>query len=175
MTVHTHLHDELAQNPSRVTIDTVFGPVTGGRATNGAAVFLGEMLTLYCQWNTTWPLLLEIPYALPPRRFEDPIGLPKSFRYDAKEYIREATCECAPKNHLKDWSYRRGNTPSIIRCGSTYEWWSSRRWKPSGIFYASRSSEPFLKVPRLRTKLDTEKYLKIRSWSSYLELRVHAD
>jgi len=49
MTVHTHLHDELAQNPSRVTIDTVFGPVAGGRATNGAAVFLGEMLTLYCQ------------------------------------------------------------------------------------------------------------------------------
>jgi hypothetical protein len=42
----SHLHDELAANPARVTIETVFGPVTGGRATNGAAVFLGTCTSM---------------------------------------------------------------------------------------------------------------------------------
>ncbi|KAF8957122.1 Alpha/Beta hydrolase protein [Flammula alnicola] len=62
-----HLHDELARNRARVTVDTAFGPVTGGRATNGSVVFL------------------EVPYALPPGRFEAPVSLPKDYRYEQKD------------------------------------------------------------------------------------------
>lgn len=36
-----HLHDELLNNDARVVVQTSYGPVTGGRATNGSAVFLG--------------------------------------------------------------------------------------------------------------------------------------
>ena len=36
-----HLHDELAQNSARVSVDTPYGPVIGGRAANGAVIFLG--------------------------------------------------------------------------------------------------------------------------------------
>lgn len=36
-----HLQEELARSTDRVTVQTRFGPVTGGRALNGAAVFLG--------------------------------------------------------------------------------------------------------------------------------------
>jgi hypothetical protein len=36
---------------------------------------------------------VEIPYALPPGRFEDPIALPKDYRYENKEYIRETACQ----------------------------------------------------------------------------------
>ncbi|KAF5392042.1 hypothetical protein D9757_003186 [Collybiopsis confluens] len=43
-----HLHDELASNIGRLTVETKYGKVIGGRASNGTAVFL------------------EIPYALPP-------------------------------------------------------------------------------------------------------------
>jgi len=39
-----HLHDELAQTHERVAVKTRFGLVTGGRARNGAAVFLGKGL-----------------------------------------------------------------------------------------------------------------------------------
>jgi hypothetical protein len=39
-----HLHDELAQTHDRVVVKTRFGPVTGGRSRNGAAVFLGKSL-----------------------------------------------------------------------------------------------------------------------------------
>ena len=35
----------------------------------------------------------EIPYALPPGRFEDPVALPNDYRYEAKEYIRESLCQ----------------------------------------------------------------------------------
>lgn len=38
----THLHEELAHSRAAVTADTQYGPVTGRRAANGAAVFLGE-------------------------------------------------------------------------------------------------------------------------------------
>jgi hypothetical protein len=38
----THLHDELAKNPARVTVQTAFGPVVGGRATSGSVIFLGK-------------------------------------------------------------------------------------------------------------------------------------
>ncbi|KIM39628.1 hypothetical protein M413DRAFT_447103 [Hebeloma cylindrosporum] len=76
----THLHDELAKNPARVTVQTAFGPVVGGRATNGSVVFL------------------EIPFALPPGRFEDPVPLPRGHRYERKEYIRETVYAVQPMN-----------------------------------------------------------------------------
>ena len=37
-----HLQDELAKSQASVTIQTQYGPITGGRALNGAAVFLGK-------------------------------------------------------------------------------------------------------------------------------------
>ncbi|ESK82478.1 putative carboxylesterase [Moniliophthora roreri MCA 2997] len=80
MIPNTHLHDKLAHNPVRVTVETRFGPVIGGRADNGAAVFL------------------EVPYALPPRRFEDPRPLPADYRYEDKEYIKVATYCAQPLN-----------------------------------------------------------------------------
>ncbi|KDQ52807.1 hypothetical protein JAAARDRAFT_197885 [Jaapia argillacea MUCL 33604] len=73
-----HLHDELTSNPARVTADTKFGRLTGGRAANGAAVWL------------------EVPYALPPGRFQDPKPLPSGFQYEDKEYIREDTYAVQP-------------------------------------------------------------------------------
>ncbi|THH06858.1 hypothetical protein EW145_g3793, partial [Phellinidium pouzarii] len=76
----THISEELERNPARVTVQTQFGKVTGGRAANGAAVFL------------------EIPYALPPRRFEDPEPLPSEYTYEAKEYIYEASFGAQPTN-----------------------------------------------------------------------------
>jgi len=47
-------------------------------------------LTTFC--------LLEIPYALPPARFEDPVPLPDDFRYEDKVYIQETTYGVQPKN-----------------------------------------------------------------------------
>ena len=41
-----HLHDELAQTHDRVVVKTRFGPVTGGRSRNGAAVFLGKGISI---------------------------------------------------------------------------------------------------------------------------------
>lgn len=35
---------------------------------------------------------LEVPYALPPVRFEDPVALPEHYRYERKEYIQETAC-----------------------------------------------------------------------------------
>jgi len=75
-----HLHDELARNPARVSVDTRYGLVVGGRASNEAVIFL------------------EIPYALPPGRFEDPVALPNDYRYEVKEYIQESTYATQPSN-----------------------------------------------------------------------------
>ncbi|KAJ7173579.1 Alpha/Beta hydrolase protein [Mycena filopes] len=75
----THLHDELL-NTSRIDVETQYGKLTGARAANGAAVFL------------------EVPYALPPARFQDPRPLPPDFRYAAKEYTRELTYAAQPNN-----------------------------------------------------------------------------
>lgn len=36
-----HLQDELSQSTARITVQTRFGPVTGGKAINGTSVFLG--------------------------------------------------------------------------------------------------------------------------------------
>ena len=38
-----HLHDELARNPARVSVGTRYGPVVGGRASNEAVIFLGNL------------------------------------------------------------------------------------------------------------------------------------
>lgn len=38
-----HLHDELARNPARVSVNTRYGPVVGGRASNEAVIFLGYL------------------------------------------------------------------------------------------------------------------------------------
>ncbi|KAK1227039.1 hypothetical protein PQX77_010001 [Marasmius sp. AFHP31] len=74
---NTHLHDELAQSNERVVVETQYGTVKGGRARNGA----------------------EIPYALPPSRWEDPKPLPANFRYEeGKEYIQESRYCAQPKN-----------------------------------------------------------------------------
>ncbi|KAJ7027900.1 Alpha/Beta hydrolase protein [Mycena alexandri] len=75
----THLHDELLKS-ARIDVETQYGKLTGGRATNGAAVFL------------------EVPYALPPARFQDPKPLPADFRYATKEYTRELSYAVQPKN-----------------------------------------------------------------------------
>ncbi|KAJ7089749.1 Alpha/Beta hydrolase protein [Mycena belliarum] len=75
----THLHDEL-MNSDRLQVETKFGKLTGGRATDGAAVFL------------------EVPYALPPARFQDPKPLPPDFRYPQREYTREQTYAVQPHN-----------------------------------------------------------------------------
>lgn len=40
----------------------------------------------------------EIPYALPPHRFQDPIPLPHGFKYDDKLYIAESAYAVQPKN-----------------------------------------------------------------------------
>ena len=40
-----HLQDEIARDPDRITVNTQFGPVKGGRAANGASVFLGEWIS----------------------------------------------------------------------------------------------------------------------------------
>lgn len=75
-----HLQEELVNTSSPVTVETRFGPVRGGRAVNGAAAFL------------------EVPYALPPRRFQDPEPLPTDYRYKDKDYIYEASYCAQPNN-----------------------------------------------------------------------------
>ncbi|GBE88869.1 hypothetical protein SCP_1402770 [Sparassis crispa] len=75
-----HLQDELAQSVERVIVQTQYGPIKGGRAVNGAAAFL------------------EVPYALPPARFENAKPLPKGFVYEDKEYIYESSYGVQPTN-----------------------------------------------------------------------------
>jgi hypothetical protein len=91
-----HLHDELAQTYDRVVVETRFGPVTGGRSRNGAAVFLGKGTICYPLGFAVDPMRLgrlEIPYALPPQRFENPVALPSDFRYQQRDYITESSCQ----------------------------------------------------------------------------------
>ncbi|KAI0821857.1 carboxylesterase [Trametes gibbosa] len=75
-----HLQEELARSAAKVSAETRYGAVQGRRAANGAAVFL------------------EVPYALPPVRFADPVPLPADFRYEEKEYILESKYAVQPKN-----------------------------------------------------------------------------
>ncbi|KAF7309471.1 Carboxylic ester hydrolase [Mycena indigotica] len=74
-----HLDEEL-RSTQRVPVETALGIVTGARAANGSAIFL------------------EVPYALPPVRFQDPQPLPPDFRYQDKEYTRELSYCVQPKN-----------------------------------------------------------------------------
>ncbi|KZT07020.1 carboxylesterase [Laetiporus sulphureus 93-53] len=78
--MYLHLQDELARSAVRIVVHTPYGPITGGRALNDAAVFL------------------EVPYALPPGRFMDPEPLPPYYRYEDKEYIYESSYCAQPKN-----------------------------------------------------------------------------
>lgn len=94
MSPSIHLHDELAQTHDRVVVETRFGTVAGGRSKNGAAVFLGKHMMICCP--LVFPFRLtrpEIPYALPPQRFENPVPLPPEFRYQDKDYITESSCQ----------------------------------------------------------------------------------
>ncbi|PSS37448.1 hypothetical protein PHLCEN_2v655 [Hermanssonia centrifuga] len=75
-----HLQEELVNSESRVTVETRYGSIEGGRAMNGTAVFL------------------EVPYALPPIRFEDPQALPLDYRYEDKAYILESSYALQPRN-----------------------------------------------------------------------------
>lgn len=88
-----HIQDELLQSAERVVVHTAYGSITGGRAANGAAVFLGISTTQAHKYQTPLIEFVEIPYALPPTRFEDPVALPSDFVYEKKEYIYEAHCE----------------------------------------------------------------------------------
>ncbi|KAF8528531.1 carboxylesterase [Hysterangium stoloniferum] len=75
-----HLCEELAQTGQTISVTTRHGRVTGGRALNGAAAFL------------------EIPYGLPPGRFEDPKPLPDGFQYEDKAYIHDRFYAAQPMN-----------------------------------------------------------------------------
>ena len=88
-----HLHEDLASSNERVPVQTQFGKVTGGRASNGAAVFLGTRSKLLPNHPSNSVEHVEVPYALPPVRFSEPVALPKDYRYEDKEYIREDGCE----------------------------------------------------------------------------------
>jgi hypothetical protein len=90
-----HLHDELAQTHDRVVVETRFGQVTGGRSRNGAAVFLGKGICcpLGFAFDSTRFGCSEIPYALPPQRFENPVPLPSDFRYQRRDFITESSCQ----------------------------------------------------------------------------------
>ncbi|KIM90266.1 hypothetical protein PILCRDRAFT_177691 [Piloderma croceum F 1598] len=80
MEARAHLGEELPRNAARVVATTKHGQVKGGRAANGAAIFL------------------EVPYALPPGRFEDPNPLPADFKYEDVDYIYERSYAVQPNN-----------------------------------------------------------------------------
>ncbi|THH16881.1 hypothetical protein EUX98_g9230 [Antrodiella citrinella] len=75
-----HLQEELLQSSEQVIVDTRYGPVQGSKAANGAHVFL------------------ELPYALPPVRFQDAEPLPPTFRYEDKSYVFESSYPVQPRN-----------------------------------------------------------------------------
>ncbi|KAF9233740.1 Alpha/Beta hydrolase protein [Melanogaster broomeanus] len=88
-----HIPHDL-QNGVSVVVDTKYGPLRGGRTTNGAAVFL------------------EVPYALPAVRFTDPQPLPKGYRYEDKDYIHETKHCYQPANDGQG-----AGTPPVDRKG----------------------------------------------------------
>lgn len=99
-----HLHDELARNPARVSVSTPYGSIVGGRAANGAAIFLGNLSVISIAACVLISYRLsEIPYALPPGRFEDPVALPNDYRYDVKEYIQESICQSLAFYSFLSW------------------------------------------------------------------------
>ena len=122
------MHDELAQNSARVSVDTPYGPVIGGRAANGAVIFLGTNLFFWA-FDGMFPdklLIPEIPYALPPGRFEDPVALPNDYRYEVKEYIQESICRYSFRSFCFDSLSKFGKC-AMPRCYATFQRWSSTR------------------------------------------------
>lgn len=111
-----HLHDELKSSP-RIHVETKYGKLTGGRAENGAAVFLG----VYSIWASATDLIptQEIPYGLPPARFQDPKPLPPDFRYAEREYTRELNCTAFP--------YTLNLIDSGYRCNAAQKRWPGTR------------------------------------------------
>ncbi|KAI6164473.1 Alpha/Beta hydrolase protein [Pisolithus thermaeus] len=75
-----HIPQDLKEG-ARIIVETTYGPLRGGRTTNGAAVFL------------------EVPYALPPVRFADPQPLPEDYRYEDKDYVYETRHCYQPDNN----------------------------------------------------------------------------
>ncbi|KZS96572.1 carboxylesterase [Sistotremastrum niveocremeum HHB9708] len=76
-----HLQTELESSKDVVAAFTKFGPVQSRRIRNGCAVFL------------------EVDYALPPKRFADPVPLPESFQYPRNhEFIRETRYPFQPEH-----------------------------------------------------------------------------
>ncbi|KAJ3545625.1 hypothetical protein NMY22_g2360 [Coprinellus aureogranulatus] len=71
-----HVQEELVSSDG-VAVQTRYGFVKGGKASNGSNVFL------------------EVPYALRPRRFEDPEPLPSEYDYKFKKCIVESACLCS--------------------------------------------------------------------------------
>jgi carboxylesterase type B len=93
-----HLHDELASSTARVAVETRYGKVIGGRASNGTAVFL------------------EIPYALPPLRFADAEPLPDDHKYPVgKEYLTESSYCYQPHNDGQAKGVYRLDLPVLTR------------------------------------------------------------
>lgn len=78
--LNPHIPQDLKEG-TRVIVETKYGPLRGGRTTNGAAVFL------------------EVPYALPPVRFADPKPLPEDYRYEDKDYVYETRHCYQPDNN----------------------------------------------------------------------------
>lgn len=87
-----HIPQDLQPGIS-IVVQTKYGPLRGGRTTNDAAIFLGNALMPLALVNDLpdpfYPLDLEVPYALPPVRFQDPQPLPEGYRYDDKHYVVE--------------------------------------------------------------------------------------
>ncbi|KAJ3539758.1 hypothetical protein NMY22_g4591 [Coprinellus aureogranulatus] len=74
-----HVQEELVSSDG-VAVQTRYGFVKGGKASNGSNVFL------------------EVPYALRPRRFEDPEPLPSEYDYKFKKCIVESAYGVQPLN-----------------------------------------------------------------------------
>ncbi|KAI9567483.1 Alpha/Beta hydrolase protein [Boletus coccyginus] len=81
-----HIPDEL-QHGVAVVVQTKYGSLKGGRTRNGAAVFL------------------EVPYALPAVRFQDPEPLPEGYRYEDKHYVYETKHCFQPNNNGQGESF----------------------------------------------------------------------
>ncbi|KIJ62159.1 hypothetical protein HYDPIDRAFT_136701 [Hydnomerulius pinastri MD-312] len=81
-----HIPQDLQEGVS-VVVQTKYGPLKGGRTNNGAAVFL------------------EVPYGLPPVRFQDPQPLPEGYRYEDKDYIYETKHCFQPANNGQGAGY----------------------------------------------------------------------
>lgn len=106
-----HLQEEILRSPERVVVNTQYGPVRGGRAANGAQVYLGE-LCFRTRTSRVLTTCSEVPYALNPRRFHDPEPLPSTFRYEDKDYVYESSCEChiTSTDHLLKMCVRSSTT-----------------------------------------------------------------